>query len=393
MQYPFDIEAELHSSLFDREVKVKKVSKIKTTNKIPLLKSVPKKSISKPKYTIAVTGLNAIDSPGPGISVIRALRDATSFDVRIIGLSYESLEPGIYMHDLVDKTYQVPYPGAGQEVLFDRFAYINSVENIDFLFPNFDAELFNFISLKEKMETELGIKMVLPTQEQFEARHKVNLFEFGKKNKIKVPFAKMVYSLNEIPAITKEFGFPLVVKGKFYDAKIAYSNDQAMQHFNKISTEWGLPVLIQQFVHGSEVNVCGVGNGKGVTLGAVPMRKLYITDKGKAWAGVTLDDKNLLNTTQSFVKNTKWCGAFELEFIKTADDDYFLIEINPRFPAWCYLTVGAGQNQIESIVNLAMGKKVIPYKEYVVGKMFIRYSYDMIVNMNEFEQISTIGEL
>ena len=147
MQYPFDIEAELHSSLFDREVKVKKVSKIKTTNKIPLLKSVPKKSISKPKYTIAVTGLNAIDSPGPGISVIRALRDATSFDVRIIGLSYESLEPGIYMHDLVDKTYQVPYPGAGQEVLFDRFAYINSIENIDFLFPNFDAELFNFISL------------------------------------------------------------------------------------------------------------------------------------------------------------------------------------------------------------------------------------------------------
>ena len=81
MQYPFDIEAELHSSLFDREVKVKKAYKIKTTNKIPLLKSVPKKSISKPKYTIAVTGLNAIDSPGPGISVIRALRNATSFDV------------------------------------------------------------------------------------------------------------------------------------------------------------------------------------------------------------------------------------------------------------------------------------------------------------------------
>jgi hypothetical protein len=25
--------------------------------------------------------------------------------------------------------------------------------------------------------------------------------------------------------------------------------------------------------------------------------------------------------------------------------------------------------------------------------MFIRYSYDMIVNMNEFEKISTLGEL
>ena len=101
--------------------------------------------MSKPKYTIAVTGLNAIDSPGPGLAVIRALRDAESFDVRIIGLSYEALEPGIYMHELVDKTYQIPYPSAGQQVLFDRFSYINKVENIDFLFPNFDVQTFSFI--------------------------------------------------------------------------------------------------------------------------------------------------------------------------------------------------------------------------------------------------------
>lgn len=347
----------------------------------------------KPTYTIAVTGLNAIDSPGPGLSVIRALKDATSFHARIIGLSYESLEPGIYMHDLVDKTYQVPYPGAGQDVLFDRFEYINGIENIDFLFPNFDAELYNFIALQKKFEDELHIKMMLPTLEQFEARHKVNLYDFGKQHGIEVPFAKMVFSAREIPAISSEFGFPLVVKGKFYDARIAYTNDQSAQHFNKISTEWGLPVLIQQFVHGSEVNVCGVGDGKGNTIGAVPMRKLYITEKGKAWAGVTLDDKNLLSVTKKFVKATKWRGPFELEFIKTADEDYFLIEINPRFPAWCYLTVGAGQNQVEALVNLGMGKKVVPFKSYDIGKMFIRYSYDRIVNMREFEQISTIGEL
>lgn len=349
--------------------------------------------MSKPRYTIAVTGLNAIDSPGPGIAVIRALKEAESFDVRIIGLSYESLEPGIYMHNLVDKTYQVPYPSAGQDVLFERFKYINSIENLDFLFPNFDAELFNFITLSKRLEEELGIKSVLPTQEQFDARHKVNLFEYGKEHGIKVPFAKMVYGMNEIPAIANEIGFPLVVKGKFYDAKIAYSSDEAMKHFNKISAEWGLPVLVQEFVHGSEVNVCGIGDGNGVLLGAVPMRKLYITDKGKAWAGVSLDDENLLKVTRDLVAATKWRGPFELEFMKTNDDEYYLIEINPRFPAWCYLTVGAGQNQIEKLVNLAMENDAEPFESYEVGKMFIRYSYDMIVNISEFEQISTIGEL
>jgi len=349
--------------------------------------------MSKPKYTIAVTGLNAIDSPGPGMAVIKALHDAQSFDVKIIGLSYESLEPGIYMHNLVDKTYQVPYPSAGQKVLFNRFKYINERENIDFLFPNFDAELFNFISLQDKFNDELNIKMVLPTQEQFDARHKVNLYEYGQKHDIKVPYAKMVYSTAEIPAITNQFGFPLVVKGKYYDAKIAYTANQATQHFNKIAAKWGLPILIQTFVHGTEVNVCGIGDGKGNTLGAVPMRKLYITDKGKAWAGVTLENEKLLEITHKLVKNTKWRGPFELEFIRTNDEEYFLLEINPRFPAWAYLTVGAGQNQIESIVNLAMNNKVKPFESYDVGKMFIRYSDDMIVDIKEFETLSTLGEL
>ena len=134
--------------------------------------------MDKPKYTIAVTGLNAIDSPGPGLAVIMSLKEAKSFDVRIVGLSYENLEPVIYMHDMVDVTYSIPYPTSGIDVLFERFNYINDIEDIDFLYPNFDAELFNFIKLEERFLKEMNIKMVLPSLDQFEARHKVNLFEY-----------------------------------------------------------------------------------------------------------------------------------------------------------------------------------------------------------------------
>lgn len=349
--------------------------------------------MSKPRYTIAVTGLNATDNPGPGMAVIRALKDAVSFDVRIVGLSYEALEPGIYLRDLVDKVYQMPFPAAGQDVLFERIAYINDKENIDFLFPNFDAELYNFIRLEKRLEEELGVRMFLPTIAQFDARHKVTLYDFGKKYDIKVPKARSIYTANEIPAISTQLGFPLVVKGKFYDASIAYNNDQATQHFNRISSQWGLPILLQEFIHGSEVNVCGIGDGEGNLIGAVPMRKLYITDKGKAWAGVSIDDELLLETTRKMVANTRWRGAFEMEFIKTVDDEYYLLEINPRFPAWCYLTVGAGQNQVEALVKMAMGERIDPFTQYKVGTLFIRYSTDLVVDIKEFEKISTIGEL
>jgi carbamoyl-phosphate synthase large subunit len=347
----------------------------------------------KRTITIAVTGLNAIDSPGPGVPVIRALRESKEFDVRIIGLSYETLEPGIYMHDLVDKTYQIPFPKSGQEVLFQRLAHIHAVERIDLVFPNFDAELFNFIKLAPRLERELGVKTFLPTVEQFEARHKVNLNEYGKKHGIDVPHSKMIFSTAEIPSLASEFTYPVVVKGQFYDASIAYNAEQVATYFHKISAKWGLPVIIQQFIYGTEVNLIALGDGKGGTVGMVPMRKTYITDKGKAWAGVALDDDDLLNAGRELIAATKWRGGLELEYIKSSDDKYYLLEINPRFPAWVYLAVGCGQNLPEQWVKLAMGDEPTYFDTYSVGKMFIRYSWDMIVDLKEFETISTLGEL
>lgn len=348
--------------------------------------------MSKRKITVAVSGLNNIDSPGPGIPVIRAIKESELFEARIIGLSYDTMEPGIYMHNLVDKTYQIPLPSAGQQSLLTRLDYIHHQEKIDVLIPNFDAELFNFIKLQDTLK-QMGIHTFLPTLDQFEERHKWALNIFGEKYGIKVPKSKQINSIAEIQGLAHEFGYPLVVKGKFYDATVAYSPDQAMAAFNKISGKWGLPIIIQQYTPGTEVNLTGIGDGKGNLTGAVPMRKTYITDKGKAWAGVALEDETLMNIARNMVKGNKWRGGFELEMIKTDKREYYLIEINPRFPAWVYLAVGAGQNHPEALVRLALGEDVTPYENYTSGKMFIRYSYDQIVDLKEFETISTLGEL
>lgn len=348
--------------------------------------------MTKKKITIGVTGLNAIDNPGPGVAVIRALKESEYFDVRIIGFSYESLEPGIYMHNLVDKTYQIPYPSAGMDSLMERLAYIHDIEKLNVIIPNFDAELYNFIKLEKRLE-DMGIHTFLPSMEQFEERHKINLSEFGKKHGISVPYGKAIYSVNDIYSLGNEFSYPLLVKGQYYDASVAYNAEQARTYFNKISSKWGLPIIIQQFAHGTEFNVTGLGDGKGNLIAAVPMRKQFITDKGKAWAGITIDDKKILELTERFIKSTKWRGGFELELMKSPSDEYFLLEINPRIPAWIYLAVGAGQNIPEALSRLAIGEDVKPYTEYAVGKMFIRYSYELIVDLAEFEQISTLGEL
>jgi len=269
----------------------------------------------KKQITVALSGLNNIDNPGPGIPVIRGIRESNIFEPRIIGLAYENLEPGAYMHNLVNKTYKVPYPSDGVDALIERIRYINDIEKIDVLIPNFDSELFTFMKSADILKT-MGIATFLPTLKQFEERHKSNLPKFGKKYNVKVPFSIALTNINDIDNLTDDFEYPVVVKGKFYDANIAYSKEQALIYFNKISSKWGLPIIIQEFIKGIEVNVVALGDGKGNTIGAVPMRKQYITDKGKAWSGITLDNKNMLDLTHKIITDTQWRGGMELELIQ-----------------------------------------------------------------------------
>jgi len=346
----------------------------------------------QPKITVALTGLNNTDNPGPGVPVIRGIRESVAFQSRIIGLAYENLEPAIYMEGVVDKTYQVPYPSEGTDVLVKRILEIHQKDPIDVLIPNFDAELYAFMR-SEKLLREAGIHTFLPTLEQFEERHKSNLPEFGRKYDLEVPFSKPITRIDEIEKLKEEFDYPLMVKGKFYDAYLAYNEEQVRMNFNKITAKWGVPVIIQEFIKGTEVNVVALGDGTGNTMGAVPMRKQYITDKGKAWSGITLDDPKMLELTRRIIRAMKWRGGMELELVKSHKNEYYIIEINPRIPAWVYLAVGAGQNMPEALVKLALGMEMKPFEGYEVGKMFIRYSYDLITNVKEFEKLSTQGEL
>ncbi len=346
----------------------------------------------KQPIVVAVTGLNAIDSPGPGVAVIRAVREGLDQPVRIIGLSYETLEPGIYMHDVVDKTYQIPYPSAGIEALRARLQYIHDKEKINVIIPNFDAELYNFIKVAPSLRS-MGIETFLPSTEQFDMRDKMNLFNFGVKYGLLVPKDKIIYRVDELYGIAEEFGYPLVVKGKFYDAIIAYTMEQAQKAFYKLSAKWGFPIIVQQFISGTEINIAALGDGKGNAISIIPMRKLYITDKGKAWAGITLEDESLLELARTFIKATNWKGGCELEVMRTIDNKPYIMEVNPRFPAWIYLSAAAGQNQPASLVKMAMGEEVKSFTDYEVGKIFIRYSWDHITDVSEFQKISAFGEL
>ncbi|WP_304130992.1 ATP-grasp domain-containing protein [Ignavibacterium album] len=342
---------------------------------------------------IAVTGLNATDNPGPGVPVIRCLKESKEYDIDIIGLFYDSLDPGIYMENICSACYMIPYPSSGVNALFDRLKVIHEKEKIDVIIPTLDSELYGFVKLQGKL-ADLGIKTFLPTAEQLNIRSKDKLFEFCGTNQIKAPKNILAASVKDIYSISEKFEYPVVIKGIFYDAYVVNNFDEAISAFNKIRAKWGYPIIVQEYLKGDEFNVVALGDGNGQMTGAVAMRKLYITDKGKGWAGITINDNRLIELSRKVIERINWRSGMELEFIKSAETgEYYLIEINPRFPAWTYLAPAAGQNLPLLMLKMMLGEDIKPQSSYTIGTIFVRSSWDLITDIKTFEQIASFGEI
>jgi len=344
------------------------------------------------EITVAITGMNAKpDNPGPGLAVARCLRESPDFNGRIIGLGYDGLDPGLYLGEFCDAGYILPYPSSGDEALLGTLKTIQEKEKIDVFIPCLDAELPNLVRLRPSLE-EMGLTVFLPTPEQLRLRNKDRLKELADHAGIESPETKSITSAGFFYKCQEQgWSFPFVVKGLFYDAQIVNSTEEATEAFRRIAAAWGFPVLVQKLIKGEEYNLTAVGDGEGNMLGAVMMKKMAVTSKGKAWAGISIDDKTLYDASAALVKAISWRGPLEVEVMRDRHGIYQLIEINPRFPAWIYLSAGVGRNLPLALLQLALGKPLPEFDDTRTGKMFIRYAEETITSINEFEDVMMKG--
>lgn len=342
--------------------------------------------------TVAVTGMNAVpDNPGAGLAVARCLREAYGERIRIVGLGYDALDPGLHRREYCDSAHLISYPGSGADTLLARLAEIHETERIDVLLPCLDAELPLVIALAPQLAA-LGIRSYLPSAEQLARRAKDRLPELADEAGVATPETLSISNIDFFrDCDRKGWPFPLVVKGGFYDARIATCPADAESAFRAIAAEWGMPVLVQRRITGEECNLTGIGDGTGALLGEVMMKKRATTIRGKAWAGISIQDEGLADAARRLIAALKWKGPVEIEVMRDSQGVYQLIEINPRFPAWIYLSQGVGRNLPALLLSLASGEKPPPLAPPQPGILFIRYAQETIVPLSSFESLMMAG--
>ncbi|MED7820167.1 MULTISPECIES: ATP-grasp domain-containing protein [unclassified Francisella] len=330
---------------------------------------------------IAISGLNNTDNPAPGIPVAKSLSNKFS----LIGLSYDASEPGNYQN-LFSKTYLMPYPSSGFNELKARLEYIKKKDNIQVVIPNLDAELPLYIKYQDQISKEIGINLCLPSQENFELRNKNRLDKLCCKLGIKYPKTYQVNTIAELHKTIEDLSFPLMIKGNYYKAYKVSDTNNAINAFYNIYNEWGLPILLQECIDGEEINLAGIANGKGVLKGAVAIKKLTTTDLGKVWLGLTIKNDLLMQVAQEFTKLTKWQGAFELECIVNSNGIY-MIEINPRFPAWVHLATEIGINLPEMLIKIIQNESFETKLDYPINKIYVRFVDEIVADFDEYKNL------
>src|SRR6185436_6663550 len=86
------------------------------------------------------------------------------------------------------------------------------------------------------------------------------------------------------------------------------------------------------------------------------VRKRVTTSEGKTWAGrVGEVSDDLLERIDDAVRTIGWTGGAEIEILRDVDGRRWLLEWNPRFPAWVYGAALAGRNLPAALVRHALG--------------------------------------
>lgn len=299
---------------------------------------------------IYISGLYCGTNPQPGVGIARSLR-AGYPEATLVGVEYSNRSSGLHWTDFDELWLQRPwdelsldgYASRIGEVL-DSGALWVSGSDLESLWlsdvfpeghPNLLTPPAGALKLigKPAVPAHEGLPLRIPT------------------------FISTDCSDWEIHSFCRKYDWRVWLKGPYYDAARVgcWPDFEAVRA--ALSRIWATERLfLQAHVTGYEESVV-LSAYRGEMTGCVRMRKREITPEGKTWAGdVTEVPAEFAKTLGEIVRRLNWTGGAELEMVRDAEGQLWLLEWNPRFPAWIHGATIAGRNMPALLVEAATGK-------------------------------------
>lgn len=242
------------------------------------------------------------------------------------------------------------------------------LENYDVLIP---VSLKSYLAVvKHKKEFEKLTNLVVPNWEQMEIAYNKDItMEFAKNLNVPIPDT---INLNSISDLKKIQRFPVVIKssddsGSF--VKYCNNREELNRNFRQLNLKSKTQIISQAYIDGFGCGFYGVySKGKLVAHFMHRRIKEFPITGGPSAVAESYFDEKLYGYGKKICDELEWNGPIMVEFkYDRENNDYSLIEINPKLWGSLDLTVEAGVNVPDILVELALH-----------GKTETRFTYEAI---------------
>ena len=317
---------------------------------------------------IGVTGIHVASGPKSGAVVLKEL--AIHKSIRPFALVDYPQTCALGWSDFVAGVFMVPQGIAGEETYAKRLEQICRNLRLDAVLPCDDEDVLCLAGISQRL-SERSVATLLPSPDVVEAVKKERLGLTLAALGIESPPQIRIDSLDE--AADARLTFPAVVKGRLIYAYLAKNRRELIGFVEKLAAVWGFPVVLQEFRDGAEFSVAAVADRQSNLRGVCAIRKQGISEQGKTWRAVTIEPSAFLHKVSDAIEGLRWAGPMEIEFIADSDGgNPFVIEINPRLPAWIPVSRHAGADLAKLVADLCTDEAVDDLIEARPGVCFAR---------------------
>lgn len=232
----------------------------------------------------------------------------------------------------------------------------------------------NLVASKYKTEIQSFVNLVVPDWEYMKiAANKDMTMNLASSLGVPIPKTLVLDNPEDLDNITK---FPVVIKSsdgsKDY---VKYCNDshELLEKFTKLSSKSKTRIICQEYVEGFGCGFFGIYyNGKLISHFLHKRVKEFPITGGTSAVAESFFDEKLYIYGKQLGDALHWNGPIMAEFKYDAiEKEYKLIEINPKLWGSLDLTIEAGINIPQILIQIALNKEINSTSSY----RYIKYRW------------------
>nr|WP_320191920.1 ATP-grasp domain-containing protein [uncultured Desulfobacter sp.] len=288
-----------------------------------------------------------------------------------------------FKSDRVKELIYITPPSVDIEQFKNDIIHAVNKLQIDIIIPTGTSFTDSLSFFKEKIMMKTRSKILVEDYQKLEMlTDKWKFAQLCQEMDIPIPktvVLKRVSNLNQ-ERIEARIDYPYIVKPRKLQAAegvfLFHSESDFDENYSRLLKDYaGVEngsFLIQEMIMGSlhDVTSCAK-SGRALSILSQQRMATWYDFGGGGIINKTTYETKIIEFVKKILKKMEWNGIAEFDFIKNANGEFFALECNPKFWGTTQLTIDAGANMPQQLIDFWVhGKDVQPITSYKVGLLY-----------------------